>query len=74
MEELQTAPLLPTAKPRVRVRTHLTSIQLDKTQKQLIDRAYQIYTAESPVFISKGQFLVDIAEDYLRRRNPSMEG
>lgn len=62
-------PLTPAPKPRVRVRTNLTSIQLDKQQKQLLDQAYQLYTAESPVFISKGQFLVEIAQDYLKRRN-----
>lgn len=58
-------------KPRVRVRTHLTSFQLDKDQKQTIDEAYNIFTAESGQFVSKGQFVEGLALDYLKKSNRS---
>lgn len=56
-----------------RVRTNLTSIQLDKTQKQTIDQAYSLFVAESEMFVSKGQFIEGLAQDFMRKKGSSIE-
>lgn len=61
------AGLQPTNKPRVRVRTHLTSFQLDKEQKQTIDQAYQLFNGQNEQFVSKGEFVEGLALDYIKR-------
>jgi len=69
-EEIILKGLQPPEKPRVRSRTNLTSIQIDKAQKVIIDQAYNTYINESPTFVSKGQFIEGLCADYLKRNAP----
>lgn len=63
----------PPEKPRVRTRTNLTSIQIDKAQKVIIDQAYNTYVNESATFQSKGQFIEALCNEYLSKRAKPME-
>ncbi len=58
---------VPAEKPRVRVRNHLTSVQIDKQQKVAIDNAYQSFMAMSGQFVSKGAFIEGLCLDFLNK-------
>ena len=53
-------------KPRIRSRDNLTSLQITKEQKQLIDQAYSLFSDQNNSFISKGQFVEQLCANYIR--------
>jgi hypothetical protein len=61
LESLQ--PTNPSDMPR----THLTTIQITDTQKEVIDRAYAIRPGANQTPMTKGDFLELIATEYLQR-------
>lgn len=66
MTPLQVQGLAPLPKARVRVRTHLTSVQINDSQKANIDEAYKVFKATSGISASKGEFLEGLAQDFLK--------
>lgn len=61
---LQSAP-----KPRIRVRTHLTSFQINDEQKANIDEAYKVFKETSGLNVSKGAFIEGLAQEFLSSVN-----
>lgn len=57
----------PQEKPRIRVRTNLTSVQINDAQKQSIDQAYKLFKQSSGMpGVTKGQFLEGLAQEFLQ--------
>lgn len=61
LQGLQSAP-----KPRIRVRTHLTSFQINDAQKVNIDEAYKVFKESSGLNVSKGAFIEGLAQEFLQ--------
>lgn len=61
IQGLQSAP-----KARIRVRTHLTSFQINDAQKQNIDEAYKVFKETSGLNVSKGAFIEGLAQEFLQ--------
>jgi len=68
LQGLQSAP-----KPRIRVRTHLTSFQINDAQKQNIDEAYKVFKETSGLNVSKGAFIEGLAQEFLSSVNAPVE-
>lgn len=52
---------------RARVRTNLTSVQINDVQKQSIDDAYRVFKESSGLTgVTKGQFLEGLAQEFLQ--------
>lgn len=66
--------ITPQPKARVRVRTHLTSVQINDAQKQTIDDAYRKFKEISGMSATKGQFIEGLAQDFLQHAGtPSIQ-
>lgn len=67
-ENIKDKPLITSAfsQPRIRSRSNLTSLQITKDQKQLIDQAYSLFSDQNNSFISKGQFVEQLCANYIR--------
>lgn len=57
------------AKARIRVRTHLTSFQINDAQKANIDEAYKVFKETSGLNVSKGAFIEGLAQEFLSSVN-----
>lgn len=57
----------PAPRARVRVRTNLTSVQINDAQKASIDEAYKVFKESSGMSgVTKGQFLEGLAQEFLQ--------
>jgi hypothetical protein len=64
----------PAPRARVRVRTNLTSVQINDEQKQTIDQAYKVFKASSGISgVTKGQFIEGLAEEFLQHAGGSVD-
>ena len=64
----------PAPRARVRVRTHLTSVQINDAQKASIDQAYKLFKASSGILgVTKGQFLEGLAQEFMEHAGGSID-
>ena len=66
-EGLQAQSLYGTTRPSARMRTNLTSVQINDTQKQSIDQAYRVFIEQAGDF-TKGEFLEALCQQYLKKQ------
>lgn len=74
MENKPIVGMISEPKPRVRTRTHLTSFQINKDQKETIDQAFNLFQSQNEQFVNKGQFIEGLCMDYIRRHSNDFMG
>lgn len=58
--------MYPEQKPRVRIRTNLSTVQMNDEQKDVIDRAYSLFVDVAQAKMSKGAFLSALCLSFLQ--------